>query len=507
MKQIKLTWIIIFLIGAGVRSTELFHAVDTESWRESDVSTIAKNFYQNHTDILHPQVAWDGSGPGYTEGEFQLYSYLIAASYKIFGFWEPAGRMISFLFSLATMLVFFRLCRYLLDSKSAIAAAVFFALSPILFVVSNTVQPESVMFFFYVAAGYSFIRWLDDQSKKYFLLAACCTALALLCKLTAANIGILFLLLLIFKKGWKFLFKPQVLLLGIIAVLPSVFWYWYSHKFYLQYGNSLGLSNEYAWVGMDFFTNKHFIQGLFKIELLHVWTKLGPVIIILALLFTPFRKKESTLIAAAWFASAFIFYIMAVRTTADDWAYYYHIFSIPAASILLGTAVIELYNKYFPALQAAKGNITNKPAFFKSAAILTVLVLSMAYFLMATSKYLVKIKPTNFQTSPFYSCKDSLAKLIPPGSLFLANGGLCGDYLGHPKAYNNSYFFYWLNRKGYNICVGDLSLKNITDYKIKGVSFFLAEEKVIQQIPGLEEALKQQCTTLFECNGCILFKL
>ena len=58
MKQIKLIWIIIFLIGVGVRSTELFHAVDTESWRESDVSTIAKNFYQNHTDILHPQVAW-----------------------------------------------------------------------------------------------------------------------------------------------------------------------------------------------------------------------------------------------------------------------------------------------------------------------------------------------------------------------------------------------------------------------------------------------------------------
>ena len=98
MKQIKLIWVIIFIIGLSARSTKLFHGIDTGSWREADVSTIAKNFYQNGTDIFHPQIAWDGSGPGYTESEFQIYPYLIAVSYKIFGFWEPTGRVISFYF-------------------------------------------------------------------------------------------------------------------------------------------------------------------------------------------------------------------------------------------------------------------------------------------------------------------------------------------------------------------------------------------------------------------------
>ena len=504
MKHIKLIWVIIFLLGVGVRSTKLLHAVDTESWREGDVSTIAKNFYEKKMDIFHPQIAWDGSGPGYTEGEFQIYSYLIATTYKMFGFWEPMGRVISFIFSILTLLVFFRFTRYLLDERSAAAASFFFALSPILMVMSNTIQPESTMFFFYVCAGYTFLRWIDNTtSQKYFWLAVLSTALALLCKVTSANIGLMFLIMMIYKKGWKFLFKPQLILFGVLTVLPSVLWYYYCHKFYLQYGNSLGLSNEYAWIGMDFFTSPHFALGIIHNEDHHVWTKAGPFIALLGLLFTDLRKKESTVLSIAWLASALVFYLMAVRTTSDDWAYYYHIFSIPGATILMGTAVVALYNRYAPTLKMA----ASKTLVLKSRLVMAALVLLGAYFLLATTKYAVKIKPVTFQTSEFYAAKDTLASLIPPGTLMLTNGGLCSDNLGHPKAYNNPYFFYWLNRKGYNICVGDLSFNNIMAYKTKGVSFFLAEKKVIKEIPGFEDELKHNLQVHYEGNGCILFKL
>ncbi|HEY5408276.1 MAG TPA: hypothetical protein VIJ92_14365, partial [Ginsengibacter sp.] len=63
MKRNRLIWIIIFIIGFAGRSTHLFQPVNTESWREADVSTIAKNFYRNGTDIFHPQIAYDGNGP------------------------------------------------------------------------------------------------------------------------------------------------------------------------------------------------------------------------------------------------------------------------------------------------------------------------------------------------------------------------------------------------------------------------------------------------------------
>lgn len=504
--KIKIIWIAIFLIGTFVRSTELLHPIDTESWRESDMAAISKNFYQHGMNIFHPQIAWDGSGPGYTESEFQLYSYLISISYKIFGVWEPTGRIISFLFSLLTMLLFFRFCRYLFDNKTALTCSAFFALSPLLMVISNTIQPESVMFFFYVGSAYYFIRWIDNQSKRDYFLAILFTTFTILCKLTAANIGIMFVLLIIYKKSWRFLFKPKLLIFGLLSLLPSIIWYSYCHQFYVHYGNSLGISNEYAWVGWDFFTNPYFIHGIYENELKNVWTGSGLIIFLLGIIFTKLSKKESTIISFFWLIACSFFYIIASRDTADHWAFYYHIFSIPAASLILGSCVMELYNTYFPLLQAKNFDIKQMIS-IKSTLILSVLFLSLFGFLFSSFKYLETTKPSIFNTSAFYVCKNALLENIPENSMILVSGGQSEDEDGYQNAYNSSYFFYWLKIKGYNISKEDQSFDNIISYKKKGTSFFLAEERCLKQKPGLEKELKESLKTVLECNGIILFKL
>ena len=508
VKYGRLIWVILFIVGASARSYDIVHPVDTELWREYDVSTIAKNFYQNHFDIFHPQIAWDGSGPGYTEAEFQVYSYLTAISYKIFGFWEPTGRVISFMFSLASMLVFFRLSKYLFYDKTAIAVSSFFALSPILLITANSIRPESVMFFLYLCSAYTFVRWINDGSKKYYLLAILFTALALLCKITAANIGGMFVFLIIFKKGWKFLLRPQVIIMGMLIVLPSILWYHYCHKFYVLYGNSLGVSNEYAWIGKDFFTSIHFIKGLLKIEILNVWTLPGFIIILLSLAFTKMIKNQNTLLAISWIFSVYIFYIIACRITAEDWAYYYHIFSIPAVSILLGISFIELYNKYKINLKFKENILTNRSLMIKSRAIIFSILTLAFCFVISSFRYTFRLKNTNeFQTSDFYACKDSLIKLIPPNSLLLASGAQRVSESGHSHAYNISYFFYWLHLKGYNISAEDQSIKNVLQFKAKGASFFLAEERLLKFAPGFEDALRKNFKPVFQSNGCILFDL
>ena len=509
MKQIKFIWILIFILGAFLRSTELFHPIDTGSWRESDMATISRNFYQNGMNIFHPQIAWDGSGPGYTESEFQIYTYLIAISYKVFGFWEPTGRLISFFFSLLTMLIFFRFCRYLSDDKTALACSAFFALSPLLMELANTIQPESTMFFFYVGSAFYFIRWIDTQSKKDYAYAIVFTALSILCKLPAANIGIMFILFIIYKKGWRFLFKPKVLLFGLLSVIPSIIWYSYCHQFYVLYGNSLGLSNQYAWIGWDFFSNKYFISGIIKNELLNVWTYSGPIIVLLAILFTKIIKKESTVIAICWLVAALIFYIIASRSTADSWAFYYHIFSIPSVSMLLGISVIEIYNKFSPWLFLKRKNLIDNLNSLKSASIIFILALSVSYFTIYSIKYLHRAQKRTaiFATSEFYSCKKILLENIPNGSLILASGGICKDATGYPVAYNSSYFFYWLQMKGYNVCTEDQSLETILSFKKRGASFFIAEEKSLQKKKGLEEKLEEKLKTVLKCNDIILFKL
>ena len=113
--------------------------------------------------------------------------------------------------------------------------------------------------------------------------------------------------------------------------------------------------NMHGWAGI-FLLNRDFIAGIVENELFNVWTLSGPFIIILALVFTKLIKRESTLLAICWLASVSFFYMIAARTTSQGWAYYYHIFSIPAVSILLGSSVIELYDKYFPDLNPGKNS-------------------------------------------------------------------------------------------------------------------------------------------------------
>jgi 4-amino-4-deoxy-L-arabinose transferase-like glycosyltransferase len=507
MKPLKIVWVVIFLIGLGMRSTELFHPIDTGSWRESDMSSIARNYYRNGMDFCHPQIDWGGKGPGYTESEFPVYPYLIALSFKLTGLWEPTGRIISFLFSLGTMLIFFRLSRYLFNTRTAIAVSVFFMLSPLLLTISNTIQPESMMFFFYICSAFTFIRWVESQTTMYYIFTIVFTALALLCKLTAINIGFLYLLILIIHKGWRFLLKPKVILLGFASVLPAIIWYTYSHRFYTLYGNSLGLSNEYPWVGWDFFTNPYFILGIIKQEMVHVWTYSGPLIIFLALVSTKMIKKQYLIFPACWFASAVLFYLIAARTTADSWADYYHIFSVPSISMLLGISVIEIYDKYFPLLNLKSKPLISISNLSKSRIIILSLFLFVSFYVAYSFRYLLLTnKPSAFRTASYYECKNQLSDILPEESLILVSGGTCSDGK-YPLAYNASLLFYWLDRKGYNICIEEQSLENVISFKEKGAEFYIAVTKVMRQKQGFEEIMRKRFKTVLECKGLVLFKL
>jgi len=509
IKKNKTFWIIIFIAGCLVRSTHLLQPINTNSWREADVSAIARNFYVNGTDIFHPQIGYGGNGPGYVESEFQLYTYLIATCHKIFGYWEQTGRIVSFVFSILTMLVFFKLSNYLFVGKEALLSSAFFALSPLLMVISVSVQPEAFMFFFYTAGAYTFIKWLDGESGKFYWLTILCISIAILCKVTAANIGIFFLALIIIKKGWRFLLKPKVFIMGLLITLPSILWYSYCHKFYVLYGNSLGISNEYHWMGWDFFTNHYFIAGLIKNELSNVWTVAGALIVLLAIAFTDLRKDKIFLFAILWYAAACFFYIITCRTTAQQWAWYYHIFSVPAVSVLMALSAFKLFTRYIPSISSLLKNSPNNvhELLFKKNIIIFALLLLILFNLLSDFRYLTRTKSEVFQVSKFYSCRIPLEACIPKDSLILTTGGRGLSDEGHLFAFDIGYFYYWLDKKGYSISIEKLSLKNIKSYKTEGVRYFVAEEQKLKLVPHLEEELKNKLKVLFECNGCILFKI
>ena len=549
LKRMNILFLSLFFLGAWVRSLDVWRPADgrvRESWRECDYAAVARNFYREGMNILYPRIDWRGNGTGYAEMEFPIIPWTMAALYKIFGYQEVIGRILIYTFSLLTLLIFFSLARRLLPSWGAFAASLFFVFSPLAVRVSNSLQPEGPMLFFYIAAAYAFIRWLEADRWIWYGAALSATALAILVKASAAHIGIFFLLLLLADKGFRALRSAKVWAFGALALLPSLVWYLHAHHLWLDYGNSLGVSNEYHWLSWDLLKNPFdllkFLLRLLKREALFVWMPLG-WIAGLAVLWI--RKKERAVkIVLFWLLALSLYYLIAIRTTADSWAAYYHVVTVPAAAVLLGvgaTIIRDRLQKDWPlalsmgisvfiSLAAIVARVLlgmTYDGIIQTAVVLFVLLAIAAIPLFLTIKRLNlfwfvfvlcflsvfpfqaaqvsrDLHPQSFQAK--FACALSFKPLIPERALILASGSVSRDETGRPVAYNASYMFFWTDRKGFNIPSDRLSLDHVQDYIRRGAGYFVLEKDGLKTSPGFAEELRKNFTLLAECGEAFLFR-
>jgi 4-amino-4-deoxy-L-arabinose transferase-like glycosyltransferase len=557
LKKLTLIFACLFIAGAGLRSVNVWRPVDTTSWRESDVATIARNYVREGMNPFYPRIDWRGSGPGYAEMEFPLYPWMIAVCYKIFGMHEQIGRIMSLIFSILSMLVFFKLAHYLLPEKGAIIASLFYILSPLVIVISNSLQPEGLMFLCYLLAAYYFVRWLDNQSWVDYAVALAATSLAILAKASAAHIGLLFFVILVMRMGFRALLKPRVLLFGVGALVPSLLWYRHAHHLWLTYGNSLGVSNETHWAGWDLFTNRVFIQGIWSAEVFHAWTPIGVVLVMLAIvMYTPAKTVTFCL---HWLLAIAAFYLLAARTTGDEWAIYYHVISVPAVALLIGAgldaitqlkfqrsllqllcvasvglvvvlAVADLLHlSSFDARLLVKlgilaglsvllltalfftRNQDTKEAGIRSGRLNAVVIYFAGFGLAAACLYQVRAIRNDFRERDaegnLNACAREFAPAIPENVLIATSGGACNDPTGFPVAYNSSYMFYWLDRKGFNVCEEHQSIAELNLLAAKGARYFIAEKGALKKKPGLDGELRRTFPLIKECSDAYLFEL
>ena len=556
MKKATLIFVCLFFIGAGLRAINVLRLVDTTSWRESDVASIARNYVREGMNPFYPRIDWRGDGPGFAEMEFPLYPWLIAVCYKLFGIHEVIGRIISYIFSLLSIF-FFKLARYLLPEKGAIVASLFFVLSPLVISISNSLQPEGLMFLCYLLAAYFFIRWLDDDSWTNYGFALAATAMAILAKASAAHIGLFFALLVLSKIGFGALRQPRIWSFGAIALIPSLFWYRHAHQVWLTYGNSLGVSNETHWAGLDLFTNPTFILGIERAELFYAWMPTGVILAILAIVLRKHRVAVKYCIY--WLIAIGMFYLLAARTTGDSWAIYYHVISIPPVALMIGAGVEAITHlKFQRSLLWALGissvvligilavadllllssfdiRLVVKVGILFGLSVLLMATLFLGrdeegeaiggrstrlktlviYFaivcLAATCLYQIRRLRDDFQArnaeGSLFSCAHNFAPSIPANVLIVASGGPCVDPTGFPVAYNSSYMFYWLDRKGFNICVEQQSVPALNHLIERGARYFVAEKAVLKLKPGFEAELRRTFPVVKECGDAYLFEL
>ncbi|MDZ7338762.1 MAG: glycosyltransferase family 39 protein [candidate division KSB1 bacterium] len=539
------------LLGLGVwlRAIDLWRPVDgsvREAWRECDMAAVARNFYQEGMNILYPRIDWRGDGPGYAEMEFPALSWQIALLYKILGLREQMGRSVPFVFSIGSMLAFFALARRFLRPQAALAAAAFFVLSPLSIRVANSLQPEAIMLFFIILTVYTFLRWLDEEKWLWYWLTGGSASCALLAKVNSAHIGLLFLGLVLVRKGRRGLRSRRLWALAALIVLPAVLWYTHAHRLWLDYGNSLGLSNEYHWIGLDFFTNPRFVLGILRIEALFVWMPLGWVVAAYGL----WRRRErGAILAALWTLAVLIYYVIASRTTSEDWSIYYHVASVPPAALLFGHGLGEV----------VRGSQRRRSAGFVVAGALAVMVVlarlltsfrptilaaglitgggaivalglprasggpkpvlgwhgwlgrACIPFCAASSLILCgfriakDVHPSHMQA--IYQCARVVRHHIPADDLIVASGGHSVDEDGYPLAINAPYLFYWLEHKGFNVAIENQSVAALESLAMRGARWFVAEREAVAQKPGFAQELAERFPLVAECGDLQVFRL
>lgn len=332
----------VFLIALAFRLWGVTNPLlDFHSWRQTLTATIAMNFYAGDMNIFKPATNWARE---YYEFEFQLYPYLVALLYKIFGFHDFLGRLVSIAFSMGTVGMLYLLGKRFYDATTGLIAAGVFAILPMSVFYSRTFMPESAMLFFSVTMLYFFTRWLDNGAWKDFFLAVLFTTLTFLIKLPTLYMGgpILFLACLKFRSK---IFAQYKLYLFVILILAPPF-YWYSHMAELHAQTHQGAS---IWLDNDKLGNQGILSD-YKFYKLIFWTRL--VEKMFAFTAFPFlvlglvakvERKEQYLFHIWFFSVCAYFLIAAVGNRVHE---YYQLPIIPVGAIFIGKFLADFYRAH-----------------------------------------------------------------------------------------------------------------------------------------------------------------
>ncbi len=486
------------LLSAAVRLPDVWRPIDGSTWspwRESDVGSIARNFYREDGNILRPRIDWRGDGPGFVESEFPIYPWTVSLLYRAFGYHEQLARTLSFTISLLSAGVFFLLARHLLPPVGLVAALLFFAFNPMAIQTARAVQPEPSMLLFSLLGIYAFLRWIDEEHARLGVLAAGATAFAILAKAPAAHIGLLFAAICLDRYGLPAVQKPRLWLFAAGALVPPAIWYAFSHQYWLEYGNSLGVSNATIspiTSARPFWMVSQLLPSLGTIELsAAIWTVPGALLAATAL---PLVGTWPGRVVLYWLGALGIYFVATINITGELWASYYHIVTVPAAALAIGLAfgfhTRSLWRTRRFALRGA----------------LAVALLGAAIGLQLKQ---LRWQTGHEQWASSYACAQQFQQHVPEGTLIAASGGQDFDRWGNPAPGDAPQFFFWMDRQGFSIHEPEHTIARLEEVRARGARFFVAERFALtRDAPEqFEEQLRQHYRLVSECEVAMLFEL
>jgi 4-amino-4-deoxy-L-arabinose transferase-like glycosyltransferase len=442
------------LAGAALRLADVARPLDHRlraPWRQADSFQIARNFAREDPNPLHPRIDWRGDTPGLVEMEAPIVPWIGGMLFRVFGVHAEILRGLTCAAEILSLLLFAFLARRLLPPVGALLAVAAYVLNPLLIDLATALQPEPVMLLLALASVVCLELWLAGRGEVWLLLSGASLGGSILAKAPSACLGILLAYVVLRRWGLGALKRPAVWAAAALALVPPALWYVHAKRFYVLYGNSLGLSNEYPFLGADMIFPPRFLLGLFKWETLGVVTPFGWLLMV-ASWSAPWRVLERPLV---WYSSVVVLLIAGARTTADDWAFYYHGLAVAPACLLIGMGFVALSQAW--------------PAVAKASAAATLVCLA------AATVYLLHARDHRSDLEAMRRCGLQFVAHIPPDGRIVTRGGQVRDDDGMPVAHNESMLFAWLDRRGFTYGNEELSFDTLEGLRARGGRYWIAQ--------------------------------
>lgn len=196
---------------------------DFHHFRQTYTALFARFFYRGGMNLLEPEV---GIYNYANISEFQLYPFVVAALYHVFGEHAVIGRLVSVVCSMITMALLYLTVKRYYNRRAAIFAALFFAILPMMVYYSRTFMLESMLVMFCMLALYGLTRYLDGDGVGFYFLGVTGAALAMLVKIPAAFILLPMAFLFFNRYGLHIFLAPSAYLFAVLAATPAFIWYY-----------------------------------------------------------------------------------------------------------------------------------------------------------------------------------------------------------------------------------------------------------------------------------------
>ena len=457
-------------------------------WREADYAQMARAFYREDANPLHPRVDWRGTSSGLVESELPILPWTSGMLYRALGHPdERVLRALAALLSVCALVAFWQLARRALPAPAAQAAAAVFAANGMTIYLATAIQPEAALLFAEICAALAIFHYSRTGSTRALFGAGALVALATLAKASALYLGPLLGWFVLRRLGRGAFRTPAVWLAAVVATAPPLLWYAWGRAIFETTGLSLGISNETHGLSLPVLLHpSDFVLGNLLLETRDVFSFAGIPLAALALR-AGWDELEFPLVG---YAAALLFYVAAADTTGESWAWYYRVLSLPAGCLLIGLGVATL-------MRDRKG--------WAPAAAVALVIATLACGVLRAAA-LIGERDRAPRRAQRFDCYRQLGALLPPGALLVVRGGRSVDWHGHPVAYNASEPFHWMDRRGWNYASDQFSLEHVASFAERGATHWLALPDDFVEL-GMRERASARFVLAGACADYSLFEL